>query len=267
MFRPDTRPTPPAPLWLLGLMTLACGSTARDNVPPTRAATADAAASPGVSPDDPWLARLRPLRATLRQQPGALRPTLRFAAVLQTALTSGRLAPHTATSRRLVQEAERYFQAAARHHPDQAATLWTLAAELHLSRGGRTHAQELLERAMDSAPTLLAAQHLLPLYARQHKRVAVDDVCRRTRAVLTAFDTVYALFALCHQHSGERDLDKALSWASAADRAVYQAERERRLAAAGPPHRPPGDAGTDASAGTDAGSPAAAPPHDGAQRP
>lgn len=216
---------------VLGALVMGCVGLI-PMVQPVDPAQAQAMANQQV--DAIMVQRVEVARQAAQASPGAFQPATVFARELESAYVSGTVSRGVLDGPTLLAEALSSLQAAAGVDPAQAHVCQALEGTLRIASGDRDGGLAALRTSMETAPNLYALPPLLALMNPQTDAQEIATLCTRTRERVADDRERYAVLDHCQATSAAPDLAGRLAWASAEDRAFYQAQRaefERQQAA------------------------------------
>jgi hypothetical protein len=177
------------------------------------AAQANAQANANAQVDTTMVARIDQARAGAKS--GAPTEAWKFAKEVENAYSAGTITRGKLDGAALTEEAVGYLDAAAKQEPGQ---MLAEKGSLLITAGRKDEGIAALEASF-TKPNLWPVAKLLESYA-ETKPAQVAVVCKKARPVVKSDEERYALLDQCN-HWG-----KGLSWATKADVAFYEQQRE-----------------------------------------
>lgn len=175
----------------------------------------------------PELDRVQRTGAAAQARPGA-KQVAAYAQALHSAHLSKAYKKNPAEFTRRVEEALAMLDSAAESQPQAAPTLVAWKGLLFIDIDRLEEGWAAFNQSMKLKPNMLAAQNLVQIYGVANKPTKVGEICARTTRHISAPDERYQFIKHCMENTNALDENGALSWASRADRAFFQAERQRR---------------------------------------
>ena len=179
----------------------------------------------------PELARVQRTGAEAEARPGA-KQVAAYAEALHSAHLSKVYAKNRAEFVRRAEEALAMLDSAAKAQPQAAPTLVAWKGLLFTDIERLEEGWAAFNQSMAMQPNKLAAQNLVQVYGLANKPDKVGEICAQTTQHISAPDERFQFIKHCMDNTNALDENGALAWASPADRAFYQAEREHRQSAA-----------------------------------